>query len=86
MNEKIEEIIGAAYELFDQVESLLLSISQRFNKLEQRVRALEERTNGAASSSMDDGDEEEDEKMNIKEIIESEARTRAEVWAKKIKR
>jgi len=62
MSEKIEEIIGAAYELFDQVESLLLSISQRLNELGQRVRALEKKTDAAAPSSVDDGDEEEDEK------------------------
>jgi len=58
MNEQIEEIIAGAYELFDQVESLLLSISQRITKLDQRVRAIEEKIDAAGSSLVDGGDEE----------------------------
>jgi len=58
MNEQIEEIIAGAYELFDQVESLLLSISQRLTKLDQRVRAIEEKIDAAGSSLVDGGDEE----------------------------
>jgi len=58
MNERIEEIIAGAYELFDQVESLLLSISQRLTKLDQRVRAIEEKIDAAGSSLVDGGDEE----------------------------
>jgi len=58
MNEQIEEIIAGAYELFDQVESLLLSISQRLSKLDQRVRAIEEKIDAAGSSLVDGGDEE----------------------------
>jgi len=58
MNEQIEEIIAGAYELFDQVESLLLSISQRLAALDQRVRAIEEKIDAAGSSLVDGGDEE----------------------------
>jgi len=58
MDEQIEEIIAGAYELFDQVESLLLSISQRITKLDQRVRAIEEKIDAAGSSLVDGGDEE----------------------------
>lgn len=58
MNEQIEEIIAGAYELFDQVESLLLSISQRITKLDQRVRAIEEKIDAAGASLVDGGDEE----------------------------
>jgi len=58
MNEQIEEIIAGAYELFDQVESLLLSISQRITKLDQRVHAIEEKIDAAGSSLVDGGDEE----------------------------
>jgi len=58
MNEQIEEIIAGAYELFDQVESLLLSISQRLTKLDQRVHAIEEKIDAAGASLVDGGDEE----------------------------
>jgi len=61
MNEQIEEIIAGAYELFDQVESLLLSISQRLAALDQRVRAVEQRIDAAGSSSADVGGENKNE-------------------------
>lgn len=58
MNELIEEIIAAAFELADSIESLLLSFSQRLSELDKRVRALEEK-NVAESSNADRGEKRE---------------------------